>query len=60
MKHFSNDGCNKTPEYDDGGYILRDEKYHDLMKDYEFSIAGHSDDEYDSIKEYEGPSHFND
>jgi len=61
MKHFTDEGSNKMPEYDDCGYILReDKKNHKPIKDYEFSICKISNEDYDSMKEYEGPSHFQD
>lgn len=58
MKHFSDDGCNSSPEYD---YILF-HRYSDENEEYDKSVCPpvHIED-YDSMEEYEsGIKHFED
>ena len=40
MKHFSNDGCNKQPKYDEHGFGVHLDDGHDSMKEYEMNIGG--------------------
>ncbi len=64
MKHFSDDGCNRKPAYDEG-------LWHEQAKELSEKIARsydhaafppiHIDDDYDSFAEYEsGIKHFQD
>ena len=52
MKHFSEEGGNRLPKYDESFFSSRDD-YMDPMKDYEFSAFHGSDDEHDSMADYE-------
>ena len=58
MKHFSDDGCNKQPEYDSHGFGINLEDY-DSIKDYEMNIGG-PHYEPDTEDWYEGTKHFSD
>ena len=60
MKHFSNDGCNKQPKYDEHGFGVHLDDDHDSMKEYEINIGG-PHYEPDSDDWYEGTiKHFSD
>lgn len=50
MKHFSDDGCNVQPKYDES-ILHRSEDENDSMKEYEFSVFHH--EEHDPMADYE-------
>ena len=40
MKHFSDDGCNNQPKYDEPGFGVHLDDDYDSMKEYEMNIGG--------------------
>lgn len=57
MKHFSDDGCNRQPEYDEPGFGVHIDGDRDSMKDYDDHISGpHYEPDPDDW--HEGTKHF--